>query len=81
MHGDQARASVLARRSREARTICEGLESTEVEDLKNLETTPSSYENFGTTRKWRSSKESVPGDLGAEGFERWLWRKDVALRI
>ena len=80
MHGDEARASVFARRSREARTVCEGPESMEVEDLKKVEMDPSSFQNFGTTRKWKTTNEDVPATLGTEYFERWLWKKHVPMR-
>ena len=75
MHSDQGRAAVFAQRSRETRIVCEGEESAEVENLRKLEEKPSSFENFGATKKWKSAKDSIPTDLGEEDFERWLWKE------
>lgn len=73
MHSDQARASIFAQRCVEARMICEGEDSTEVERLRGLVKKPMAFENFGATKKWRSRVEDVPRDVDAEAFEGWLW--------
>lgn len=76
MHSDQARARLFAKRSREAREVCEGLDSAEVKNLKGLEEKPSSFENFGVTKKWKSAVDDVPSNLDDDAFERWLWKEE-----
>lgn len=75
MHSDAARARVFAERSCEGRVRCEGRESQNVEEERRLAERPMEFENFGVTGRWRSGVEDVPGGLGEEGFERWLWRE------
>ena len=74
IHVDQARASVFARRSWKARIVCEGPTSTEVEHLRKPESDSTSFDNFGVTKKWKSTITDVPRELGAEAFDRSLWR-------
>lgn len=75
MHGDRARAAVFARRARETRIICEGVESTEAERLDVLAQDPTKYENAGVTSKWKSRLSDVPDGTGV--LESWLWRQKV----
>ncbi|PPJ52246.1 hypothetical protein CBER1_10515 [Cercospora berteroae] len=73
MHSDAARAAAFARRARESRTICEGKDSDEVENLFMLEKSPEKYENFGVTKKWKSKVGDGPTEEEEEKFEKWLW--------
>ncbi|KAI9745868.1 MAG: hypothetical protein M1818_000549 [Claussenomyces sp. TS43310] len=75
MHSDQARARVFAHRSREARVLCEGEDSPEATLMMALALKPSSHENFGATAKWKTKVDKEPKDLGADLFEKWLWRE------
>lgn len=74
-HGDQARASVFARKAHESRVICEGEDSPETRKVKNLMEIPASHMNFGFSTRWKTAKGLVPKGLDAGEFERWLWRK------
>jgi len=74
MHSDQARVSNFAQRSRDARILCEGTDSSEAADLEKLVSKPSSFENFGVTKNWKSTLGEVPKDAGDADFEQWLWR-------
>ena len=74
-HGDQARASVFARRGHKSRVICEGEDSPETRKVKNLMENPAGHRNFGASTRWKTTKGLVPKGLDAGGFERWLWRQ------
>lgn len=74
MHSDEARASKFAQRCSEARAVCEGGESEEVQRLRALEKHPRTFENFAATKKWESKLSDLPEDLEAEKLESWLWR-------
>ncbi|TKA32028.1 hypothetical protein B0A50_01274 [Salinomyces thailandicus] len=74
MHSDQARVAAFAQRSRDARVLCEGEDSTEVAELEMLVSKPWSFENFGVTKNWRTELHEMPQDVDEEGFERWLWK-------
>ena len=74
-HGDQARASVFARRAYESRVICEGEDSPETRKVKNLMENPAGHRNFGASTRWKTAKGLVPKGLNASEFERWLWRQ------
>ena len=76
-HGDQARASILAQRSYEARVICEGGDTSDAHQLKTLAERPMQHAGFEEySSQWRSMKEDVPQGLDAKAFERWLFRID-----
>jgi len=74
-HGDQARASVFARRGLKSRVICEGQDSPETRKVKNLMENPTRHRNFGASTRWKTAKGLVPKGLDTGGFERWLWRQ------
>lgn len=74
-HGDLARGSVFAARGYEARAVCEGEDSPETKDLKNLVEDPTGHPNFGASVKWKTAKGMVPKGLDAGEFEKWLWRR------
>jgi len=67
-------AAELPCEDRHARIVCEGPESEEAESLQHLVVDPARFENFGFSRRWESSFDSVPGDASEEAFEEWLWR-------
>ena len=75
MHGDQARASVFAKRGYESRIACEGEDSPATQNIKNLVANPAAHRNYGTSRKWKTTKEQVPKGLDADEFEHWLWKQ------
>jgi hypothetical protein len=74
-HGDQARASIFAERGYQTRLICEGEDSPATQIIKNLMENPTEHRSFETSKRWRTSKELVPKELDAAGFEKWLWRQ------
>ncbi|EME88429.1 uncharacterized protein MYCFIDRAFT_43814 [Pseudocercospora fijiensis CIRAD86] len=77
MHGDFARAREFARLAREARKICEGGESEEVQRLGGLMRDPRKFENWaaaGTRWKTTGGEDRVSSRDGEE-FEKWLWRQ------
>ncbi|KAL2070227.1 hypothetical protein VTL71DRAFT_13253 [Oculimacula yallundae] len=74
-HSDQARASVFAGRGFETRIICEGEDSPETQRIKSLNEKPASHSNFGVSKRWRTSKGSIPKGLDDISFEKWLWRE------
>ncbi|OCK81202.1 SET domain-containing protein [Lepidopterella palustris CBS 459.81] len=73
MHADRARAKVFAQKSREARILCEGEDSVEGKVMMGFAVNPAGFENFGTTKKWRT--DEVPVGLDADDFEKWLWKE------
>jgi hypothetical protein len=75
-HGDQARASVFAKRSYEARVLCEGEDSPEAERMKVLALQPATHGSFGiASMKWKTSKEMIPKDLDYAQLQVWLFRR------
>ena len=74
-HGDQARASVFARKAHELRVMCEGQDSPETRRMKKLMENPAEHLNFGASTRWKTLKGLVPKDLDPKGFEKWLWRE------
>lgn len=74
-HGDQARASVFARKSYEARVVCAGGDSPEAMKMKGLSEQPANYKYFGKSNKWKTRKGDTPKSLDAAGMENWLWRE------
>lgn len=56
-----------------SRTICEGKDSDEVENLLMLEKSPEKYENFGVTKRWKSKVGDGLTEEEEEKFEKWLW--------
>ncbi|KAH8589278.1 hypothetical protein B0O99DRAFT_637256 [Bisporella sp. PMI_857] len=77
MHGDQARASVFAKRYVDLKHISEGGDSANAEEVLPYVTEPNKHNNFGTTKKWESKVKDVPMGLREEGFEKWLWREGI----
>ncbi|KAK4975419.1 hypothetical protein LTR42_004629 [Elasticomyces elasticus] len=82
MHSDLPRARAFARRSCEARVLCEGEGHPNVEGERGLVERPEGWGGYGVTGLWGGREgEMVLGD-GEEGeeeeedFERWLWRVD-----
>lgn len=75
MHSDEARAGVFAEMSARARVLCEGVESGEAANCRDLARKPRGFENFGVTRRWVSRVGEAPE--GAEGDEGWLWREEM----
>jgi hypothetical protein len=73
IHFDKARAKLFAERSWEARVLCQGEESEDAEAMKELMKNPTTFENFGTTKKWK--EEKVPEGLAGDDVEKWLWRE------
>ncbi|KAF1981467.1 SET domain-containing protein [Aulographum hederae CBS 113979] len=75
-HGDQARASVFAERSYQARVICEGEESPETQRMKALALRPKDHASFGLlSMTWKLKRQTVPTGLDAMKFEKWLFRE------
>ncbi|KAL3426788.1 set domain-containing protein 5 [Phlyctema vagabunda] len=75
-HGDQARASTFAERAYKARVICEGEDSPATLRAKALALQPTLYSNFEAySRKWKSTRASVPKGLDAVNFDKWLFRQ------
>ena len=74
-HGDQARASVFAERGYQSRVICEGEDSPETQEIKNLMENPAGHRNSGASNRWKTAKKLVPKGLNTDEFEKWLWRQ------
>lgn len=76
-HGDQARASMFAERSYKARVICEGEDSPETLRVKSLAVKPADHSSFKAySRKWQTTRDSVPKDLDTVQFDKWLFRQE-----
>ncbi|KAF2415441.1 SET domain-containing protein [Tothia fuscella] len=76
-HGDQARASMFAERARKARVICEGEDSPETLRVKSLALKPAGHRSFEAySRKWRTTRDSVPEGLDTVQFNSWLFRQE-----
>ncbi|TVY17602.1 SET domain-containing protein 5 [Lachnellula arida] len=80
MHGDQARASVWARRYCEEKKRSAGRDSIDLLEMMPFVKNPSKHDSFGSTNNWKTGVKDVPKDLDKEAFEEWLWRdkKDKA---
>lgn len=77
MHSDQARAKTFANRYRQLIVVAEGPDSVDALEMMSFARKPSSHASFGSTKLWASTVKSVPKDLEAENFERWLWREPL----
>ncbi|KAI9782000.1 MAG: hypothetical protein M1839_005593 [Geoglossum umbratile] len=77
-HGDIARARVFAERAASSRAILEGNDSPTVQRMESLARNPSQHMTHGFSEKWRGAGDDIPGELGKDEFERWLWRKEIA---
>ncbi|PON20065.1 hypothetical protein TGAM01_v211069 [Trichoderma gamsii] len=76
-HGDQARASMFAERASKARVICEGEDSPETLRVKSLAVKPADHSSFEVySRKWQTTRDSVPKDLDTVQFDKWLFRQE-----
>jgi len=73
-HGDQARASVFARRSYQSRLVCEGEDNNETQQMTAFMNRPNSHRNFRQSGKWRTAIGQVPTELSKAEFEDWFWR-------
>jgi len=76
MHGDQARAREFAKRCADARLVCEGDDSADVQEMRRYSEKPSSHESFGGSTKWKTAVNALPKDLDGQAFEKWLWRQE-----
>jgi hypothetical protein len=75
-HGDQARASVFAEKSYEARLVCEGENSPETQRLKDLALTPTAHFSFGMcSMRWKTSRERIPKELDQPRLQAWLFAR------
>lgn len=75
-HGDQARASVFAKRAYMARAICEGEDSPETQRMESLSVRPSGHMSYGIySMKWKTEIENMPKSLNAQQYEKWLFRE------
>ena|SRR5438876_11712018 len=70
-HGDR----VPAERGYRSRVICEGEDSSETREIKNLMENSAGHRNFGASERWKTAKGLVPKGLDTGGFEKWLWRQ------
>ena len=76
MHGDQARASVFAKKYCVQKSIAEGSDSVDVLEMLPFVKDPSKHGSYGSTKDWMSSVNDAPKDLDAENFEKWLFREN-----
>ena len=75
-HGDQARASVFAQMSYEARVVCEGEDSPETQRMKALARTPEMHFGFGMcSMKWHTSQEMVSNEMNWARLQMWLFAR------
>lgn len=74
-HGDQARASIFAKRAYDSRVTCEGEDSPETQRMKKLMADPTQHRNFEVSKKWKTRKGLIPKGLDSDEFEKWLWRQ------
>jgi hypothetical protein len=75
-HGDQARASVFAEKSYDARVVCEGEGSPEAQRMKAFALTPETHNSFGTySMKWKTSRATIPKGLNQVEFQVWLFAR------
>ncbi|TVY68677.1 SET domain-containing protein [Lachnellula suecica] len=75
MHGDQARASVWARKYCEQKKTSAGRDSIDLLETMPFVKDPSKHGSFGSTQDWKTEKKAVPKDLDNEAYEKWLWRE------
>lgn len=72
MHGDLARAGAFAALALKVKEDCEGKDAAGLEEIEELLESPESHPLAGTTRKWKTRKNSRRS-VDSEGFEEWLW--------
>ncbi|KAG0647468.1 SET domain-containing 5 [Hyphodiscus hymeniophilus] len=77
IHGDQARASVFARKYCEEKRVAEGPDSVNALEMMPFVEDPSKDDSFGSTQGWKSSVKDIPVGLDSGKFEKWLWREDA----
>lgn len=75
MHSDEARASEFAKMCAQARTICEGDDSADAQEMMGFAEHPGTHEAFGGSKKWQQNINQVPSGLDQEDFQNWLWKK------
>jgi hypothetical protein len=75
-HGDQARASVFAERSYEARVVCEGEDSPETQRMKAFAQKPATHFSFGMcSMKWKTSRAMIPKEMNQAQLQVWLFAR------
>jgi SET domain len=72
-HGDEARASLFARKAYETRLYLEGEDSPDTQKMKSFMANPANHMAFGYSESWEQSKAAVPKNVNAQEFDRWLW--------
>lgn len=77
MHSDAARASVFAKSCADARAVCEGEDSEDAKEMRELQAKPAGFGNWGATKKWKSNVGDVPKQSNKAAFEKWLWKEDA----
>lgn len=73
-YGDQARASVFARRAFTARSVYGGPNSVEAQELLSFANMPArhgTFQHLGSS--WKSEVDEIPQGLNNEQFEDWLF--------
>jgi hypothetical protein len=75
LHSDEARARVFAEKYMAVKSICEGEDCADVQEVRNYAKNPKSHDSYGGSAKWIQGVEKVPKDLDGEEMEKWLWRE------
>jgi hypothetical protein len=75
LHSDEARAHIFAEKYIAMKTICEGEDCADVQEMKGYMKNPKSHDSYGGSTKWKQGVEKVPKDVDEVGLERWLWRE------
>lgn len=74
-HGDEARASVFARRVYDCRAMLEGEDNPETWRMAHRAANPAELADIDALERWKTTMQMVPRDLAPEEFEKWLWRE------
>jgi hypothetical protein len=76
LNSDEARASVFADKYIRSKTVCEGEDCVDVEEMRKFSKAPKRHGSYGGSMKWKQGIERIPNDLSEEAMEKWLWRED-----
>jgi hypothetical protein len=74
LHSDEARASVFAEKYIAIKTICEGENGADIQEMRVYAKNPKSHDSYGGTTKWKQDVEKVPKEFAGEEMENWLWK-------
>ena len=77
MHGNIARAMIIASRAASMQEVLEGVDSPAMEEWKNFASDPSQYQARRVSDKWKTASDDIPRDVATAVVGSWLWKKSA----